>query len=485
MSLYPLVPLLACIICAVVAMGIFALDGRRPENRLAALMLLGPAIWSFCEVMWAVQDDAESAMFWMKMSSLGWAWLAPVALHFFLDLMAVPAPKLRRALPVLYGLSLLTVVVDIATPWFHLETVKTSWGWAYTLGPALPIFYAFSIMCIGSAARIVWVSLRRSGATAEYVQARWVSIALIVPLVVVSIGDALLPYLGIQIPRVGTLSSALLGIVILWTFQRYGYALLAPGSYMSEILETLPDGVAMVHLDGRLRSANGALLRLLAARPEQIAGLRLTDHLSEPIHPTDQPLERQCDLRTLTGDHTPVAISSTLLRGRLGAPIGLVVVIRDLNEVEALRDRLLLSGRLAAVGELAAGIAHEIRNPLASIQGSAEILHAELNGEGESQKLMHLILRETDRLNSIIEDFLQFARARPLHLEWTPFHDLMNEVLEMVKNHPEYSHGIEIQNRISNDGLSTRMDRDQMKQVFLNICLNEVNAMDLNTVSAD
>ena len=128
MSLYPLVPLFACIVCAVVAMGIYARDGRRPENRLAALMLLGPCIWSFCEVMSAVQDDAESAMFWMKMSSLGWAWLGPVALHFFLDLMAVPAPKLRRALPVLYGLSVLTVVVDIATPWFHLETIKTSWG---------------------------------------------------------------------------------------------------------------------------------------------------------------------------------------------------------------------------------------------------------------------------------------------------------------------------------------------------------------------
>lgn len=492
MSLYPLVPLLACIICAVVAMGIFALDGRRPENRLAALMLLGPAIWSFCEVMWAVQDDAESAMFWMKMSSLGWAWLAPVALHFFLDLMAVPAPKLRRALPVLYGLSLLTVVVDIATPWFHLETVKTSWGWAYTLGPALPIFYAFSIICIGSAARIVWVSLRRSGATAEYVQARWVSIALIVPLVVVSIGDALLPYLGIQIPRVGTLSSALLGIVILWTFQRYGYALLAPGSYMSEILETLPDGVAMVHLDGRLRSANGALLRLLAARPEQIAGLRLTDHLSEPIHPTDQPLERQCDLRTLTGDHTPVAISSTLLRGRLGAPIGLVVVIRDLNEVEALRDRLLLSGRLAAVGELAAGIAHEINNPLAYVRSNIVLLRqhwltmgdrldkAGIRSQSESllvegEELIEESIEGVDRAAAIVRDVRGLAHGGKRKRTDADLNDLLEGVLRIVA--PQLRGRIEVETDFR-DVPYVYGAPQELQQIFLNLILNASQAID-------
>ena len=91
MSLYPLVPLLACMICAAVTIGIYTRDGRRPENRLAALIFLGTGIWSFCEVMWAVQDNAEAAIFWMKMSSLGWVWFGPVALHFSLELTAPPS----------------------------------------------------------------------------------------------------------------------------------------------------------------------------------------------------------------------------------------------------------------------------------------------------------------------------------------------------------------------------------------------------------
>ncbi len=492
MSLYPLVPLLACIVCAVVAMGIYARDGRRPENRLAALMLVGPAIWSFCEVMWAVQDDAESAIFWMKMSSLGWSWLGPAALHFFLELTALPAPKLRRALPVLYGLSLLTVVVDFATPWFHPEAIKISWGWAYSLGPAVPIFYAFTITCIGSAVRIGWVSLRRSGAPGEYLQARWISIALVASVVIVSIGDVMLPYLGIQLPRVGTLSFALLGIMILWTFQRYGYSLLAPGSYTSEILETLPDGVAMVRLDGRLRSANGALLRLLAARPEEIPGLRLTDHLSEPIHPTDQPIERPCDLRTLTGDYTPVAISSMLLRDRLGSPIGLVVVIRDLNEVESLRDRLLLSGRLAAVGELAAGIAHEINNPLAFVRANMSLLRqhwltlgdrldkAGIRSQsesllGEGEELIEESIEGVDRAAAIVRDVRGLAHGGKRKRTDSDLNVLLEGVLRIVA--PQLRGRIEVETDFR-EVAHVFGAPQELQQVFLNLILNASQAIE-------
>ena len=492
MSLYPLIPLLACIICAAVAICIYAQEGWRPERRLAALMLLGPAIWSFCEVMWAVQDNAEAAIFWMKMSSLGWSWLGPVALHFSLELSALPAPKLRRALPVLYGLALMAVLVDFATPWFHPEAVKTSWGWAYTLGPALPFFYAFSMLCIGCAVRIGWVTLRRSPASEEYLHMRWISSALIVPIVAVSIGDAVLPYLGIQIPRVGTLSSALLGILILWTFQRYGHTLLAPGSYTSEILETVPDGVAMVHLDGRLRSANGALLRLLDARPEEMIGLRLTDHLSVPIHPTDQPMERQCDLLTLKGDHTPVAISSMLLRDQLRFPIGLVVVIRDLDEVEALRDRLLLSGRLAAVGELAAGIAHEINNPLAFVRANIGLLQqhwltlgdrldkAGIRSQSESllcegEELIQESIEGVDRAAAIVRDVRGLAHGGKRKRTDSDLNALLEGVLRIAT--PQFRGRIEVETDFR-EVAYVFGDPQELQQVFLNLILNASQAIE-------
>jgi signal transduction histidine kinase len=492
MSLYPLVPLLACIICAVVAIGIYSRGGARPETRLAALMLLGPGIWSFCEVMWAVQDNAEAAMFWMKMSSLGWAWLGPVALHFSLELTAVPAPKLRHALPLLYGLALMAVVADFATPWFHAEAVKTSWGWAYTLGPALPFFYAFSILCIGWAVRIGWASLCRLRSSEDYLELGWVSTALIVPIVAVTLGDAVLPYLDIQLPRVGTLSFALLGILILWTFQRYENSFLAAESYTSEILETLPDGVAMVHLDGRIRSANGALLRLLDARPEEVAGLRLTDHVSEPIHPTDQPMERQCDLRTLKGDLTPIAISSMLLRDRLRFPVGLVVVIRDLNEVEGLRDRLLLSGRLAAVGELAAGIAHEINNPLAFVRANVGLLRqhwltlgdrldkAGIRSQSESllsegEELIEESIEGVDRAAAIVRDVRGLAHGGKRERTDSDLNVLLEGVLRIAA--PQLRGRIEVETDFREVPCVFGAPQE-LQQVFLNLILNASQAIE-------
>lgn len=492
MSLYPLVPLLACISCAAVTIGIYTRDGRRPENRLAALIFLGTGIWSFCEVMWAVQDNAEAAIFWMKMSGLGWSWLGPVTLHFMLELTALPAPKLRRTLPVLYGVALLAVVANFATPWFFPTAVKTSWGWTYTLGPAVPFFYTFAITCIGCALRFGWLSRRRSGAPGEYHQVGWISIALFVSIVAVSIGDAVLPYLGIQVPHVGTLSFALLGILTLWTFQRHGYLLLAPESYTSEILETLPDGVAMVHLDGRLRSANGALLRLLDARPEEIPGLRLTDHLSEPIHPTDQPMERQCDLRTLKGDHTPIAISSTLLRDRLGFPIGLVVVVRDLGEVEGLRDRLLLSGRLAAVGELAAGIAHEINNPLAFVRANIGLLRqhwltlgdrldkAGFRSQSESllsegEELIEESIEGVDRAAAIVRDVRGLAHGGKRKRTDSDLNDLLEGVLRIVA--PQLRGRIEVETDFR-EVAHVFGAPQELQQVFLNLILNASQAIE-------
>ncbi len=268
-----------------------------------------------------------------------------------------------------------------------------------------------------------------------------------------------------------------------------------------DILENMGAGVITVDGRGRVVYFNRAASEILSCSAKEIQGHPFQEAFHSSIRPlTDLIVEgfSEEDIRKgefgipdstlrnqnreieveVRGKKKPLGVTTTLLLNRKGKKTGFLLLFTDLTEMKETERRLRHSERMAAIGELSAGIAHEIRNPLASIQGSAEILHAELNGEGESQKLMHLILRETDRLNSIIEDFLQFARARPLHLELTPFHDLMNEVLEMVKNHPEYSHGIEIQNRISNDGLSTSMDKDQMKQVFLNICLNGVKAME-------
>ena len=99
MSAFLLVPLLSCVVCAVLATAILARDPSRLANRLGAGLVGGAALWSFCEVLWNAQSDPVVALALVKASALGWAWIGPVTLHLFLEITGDPAPRVRRWLP--------------------------------------------------------------------------------------------------------------------------------------------------------------------------------------------------------------------------------------------------------------------------------------------------------------------------------------------------------------------------------------------------
>jgi signal transduction histidine kinase len=492
MSLYPLIPLVSCIVCAVLASAILARDLGQPANRLAAALMIGASFWAFCETLWLGQSDPTAVLALVRLSGLGWVWMAPVALHLFLELSDERWPGTRRALPWLYAGSGLFLLLDWFTPWVHPGVVRTSWGWGYDLGVAYPFFYAFMMGCVARGLWIGWKTIGRSSSPAAQLQVRGISLGILIPLVAASLSDGLLPLMGVYPPHLGTASFAVLGATMLWTFRRHGYLLLAPRSFTGEILETLPDGVAMVGLDGRVQSANGALARLLEARPDQVMGVRLTDRLSEPVHPTDQVMERQCELRTLAARSVPVAISSRLLRNEMGRQLGIVVVVRDLQEVVALRDRLLLSGRLAAVGELAAGIAHEINNPLAFVRANLGLLRQhwgslaqklekaaptesdqELLREGE--ELVDESLEGVDRAAAIVRDVRGLSHAGDGERKACDLNALLRGVLRIAG--PQLRGRATVE-EVLGDVPPVWGAPQELQQVFLNLVLNAVQSFD-------
>ena len=448
---YVLIPLVSCVVSATLASGILARGHADPRNRLAALVVSGAGFWAFCEVLWNTYTDPGAVLWLVKASALGWVCIGPLTLHLFLGLTDSPAPRTRRMLPVLYATGLAFLILDWTTPWIHPAVERVSWGWAYSLGPAYPFFYAFTMSTVAVGLWIGFGSFRRSASPGERDQAVWVMIGLFAPLAVASMTDGVLPYLGVQVPRLGTASFMVLGGTIFWSFYRYGYSLLAPGDFAREILETLPDGVAMLRLDGSVRGGNGALARLLECRPEQLTGLRLTDHLEPPEAAGDSAAttERQCELRTLGGRRTPVAVASTLLHDRRGAALGRVLVVRDLAEITSLRHGLLLSGRLAAVGELAAGIAHEINNPLAFARANLSLLREHFEafgsslGKGDDPGLASALLAEgeelideslegVDRATAIVRDVRGLAHAGSRRREAADLNVLLDGVLRMA-----------------------------------------------------
>jgi len=167
-----------------------------------------------------------------------------------------------------------------------------------------------------------------------------------------------------------------------------------------------------------------------------------------------------------------------ILKESDGAPDGFVVIFQDVSAVVEMEADLRRTERLAAVGELSASIAHEVRNPLASISGSIQMLRSQMgpteDDDGESQKLMAIVLRETDRLNRLITDFLEYARPGPAKPEPVDVAGVVDEVLGMFQSiRPEK---LEF-DLLLQPGLEITADASQLRQIIWNLVLNASEAM--------
>ncbi|MEE9607615.1 MAG: ATP-binding protein [Myxococcota bacterium] len=493
MSLYLIVPLLACVVSTILATTILARSQGDRAHRLAALLVSSATVWAFYEVLWNVQTHPAAVLSLVKASAVGWVWIGPLSLQLFLQVTGEPAPRVRRALPLLYAASLTFLLIDWFTPWVHSDAVRTSWGWTYESGPAFPLFYAHTLVCLAIALNIGRRAYRVSLSPGERHQARWLAVGIFSVLIAGSLTDGVLPALGVQLPRLGTAALTAIGGMIAWTFHRYGYSLLAPGTFADEILDTLRDGVALLRPDGRIRSVNGAMVSLLGSSVGRLDGSRLTDRIAGlPSDLSTELTERQCELISDSGGRLPVSVSSTLLRDKRGAAIGLVLVVRDLREIVSLRDRLTLSGRLAAVGQLAAGIAHEINNPLAFVRANLGMLRENWStlevmvekatepaesavALAEGEELIDESLEGVDRAVAIVRDVMGLAHAGRGRREAADLNALLDGVLRIAA--PQLRQRGRIEKRYG--AIPPLLcEPQELQQVFLNLVVNASQAIE-------
>ncbi len=167
----------------------------------------------------------------------------------------------------------------------------------------------------------------------------------------------------------------------------------------------------------------------------------------------------------------------SILRNENGEMRGVIAIFQDLTEVNEMREKIRLSDRLAAVGELSAAIAHEIRAPLASICGSVEMLKGEFELSGDNEKLMDLIISESDRLDRIITDFLEYARMRKPAFTATNIEKCVEETALLLKHSPNIGHRAVIEVVSEVKGSRIYADDEQIRQVFLNLGLNACEMM--------
>ena len=236
MSLYLLIPLAACIASAVFATAIMVRDAQNRASRIAATMIAGVSFWALCEILWNSRATADDARFFVRLSGIGWIFIGPLVLHAMREITGARSRWTDRESRVLYAIAAGFLLASLFTPWIHTGVVPTSWGWGYEIGWLHPVFLAFTAYCIVSSL-VCGVRAYHTASPGERAQAMTVAVGIVVPFVIASATDSLLPLFGYQPLRLGTSAMTLFGATIAWSFYRFGYSLLAPGTFANEILE--------------------------------------------------------------------------------------------------------------------------------------------------------------------------------------------------------------------------------------------------------
>jgi len=255
------------------------------------------------------------------------------------------------------------------------------------------------------------------------------------------------------------------------------------------IIKSINAGLIALDDSGSVILFNPAAERIFGIRSEEALGKQIKDviplsgttldhaHVGRQ-HGLLTPNQLYLDINITRTDGIPLQVRYSLsplkLSDRNG---GSLLVFQDITEMKKIEEEMKKVEGLALVGELAAGVAHEIRNPLASISGSIEMLK-EMNGNKEfSSRLMDIIIAEVERLNQLVNDFLLFARPKRANYVEIDLSELISETLELFKNSPYWSHKIELKTHLATP-LPIHSDPEQLKQVIWNLLLNACQEID-------
>ncbi|MBI4389653.1 MAG: PAS domain-containing protein, partial [Nitrospinae bacterium] len=255
------------------------------------------------------------------------------------------------------------------------------------------------------------------------------------------------------------------------------------------VVQNMGNGLLTTGLDGKITSMNPAA--------EEIAGQSIRESLGKPCHlllplaglekffaeNTEARLPKVIEGECVVKGGKPIFVRikiSRLIEDRETAQAkGYICVFEDLTEIRNMEKKIAQTEQLAALGRFSAGLAHEIRNPLASLSGSIQVLYKGLDLEENYRRLMEIVVGETDRLNRIVTDFLHYAHPRKKRETVVDLTQLVLDALALIKNSADYNPSINLEFESPSGHLLINSDEQLLRQVIWNLCINGMQAMPL------
>jgi two-component system sensor histidine kinase PilS (NtrC family) len=244
------------------------------------------------------------------------------------------------------------------------------------------------------------------------------------------------------------------------------------------IIQSVSSGLITTGLDGRITLVNNAAQRLLQRTPDQLLGKPVAGLFLDALPNAESNTHAEVRFDTAGTFRKTARVRVAALIGPERGTLGYVYALDDLTEIRRLEREVRMQDRLAAVGRLAAAIAHEIRNPLTSIAGSVSMLSGIPEMNEEHRRLLEIVTRESQRLNGIISEFLTYSRGKQYHFEKVDLVRLLEDTLTLIRHRMTAENtGITIESRFALPEAWALADGDKIKQVFWNFAENAVRAM--------
>jgi two-component system sensor histidine kinase HydH len=249
-------------------------------------------------------------------------------------------------------------------------------------------------------------------------------------------------------------------------------------------VENVPIGLLALDHQGKIAAFNRGAETILQLSAPQVIG-QAADRvipsglLAEINHSKNQAdvIEKEIECKIADGKMVPLEIGASSLKDENDVFLGNVLLFKDLTEVRTLRREVARSQRLASVGRLAAGVAHEIRNPLSSIKGFATYFKQRYPDRPEDQQTADIMIQEVDRLNRVVGQLLEFAKPVPVKPKPVSLQALLDDSIKLIRDRAAEK-GISIRTQNNAQADEVRIDPDRINQVLLNLYLNAIDSME-------
>jgi len=273
------------------------------------------------------------------------------------------------------------------------------------------------------------------------------------------------------------------GVLLLFMAQNYRSArtsLARVQVFSDNLVSRMPIGLVALDQKGHVTALNSVAETTLGVPAAEMIGKEaratLPAVLVDTLNDAGDPVEKEVLCPVAENRQIPLDVSAAMLTDEHGQHFGRVILFKDLTEMRALRQELEKNRRLATVGRLAAGVAHEIRNPLSSLKGFATYFKEKYQANDRDQEIARIMIQEVDRLNWVVSQLLEFSRPMRLHLQPAELKPVIEDAFRLIDQQARTA-GVTVALEMADQHRLSRMDVDKMKQVLLNLFYNALDAM--------